>query len=445
MEMYTVGWGLAALLGAAAVGAQAPVASSKYCVFEMERGSIDEALAERFTREATTAIDTAAAAAEKLLQTKFSKKPRVVVHCEEKAYRDVEKTASKLPFLVDEFEAADGSEVHVLLRPSLGAAIAAIVGLPEPTRQGVVLSTLRALALRHLDHARKDPWLAGVFAMGVLDTITNPKAQWGIDPAYDERRHYHRYWLRRGTRFDLYTLLQTPQTPGDASKLRSVRCEQAVLAQFLAKENGAWARRLFDPPENKNSVEWQRRQIVDVIVKDLHKAEPRWDAFLKTLAPRWSSFDGHAKPTEKGLSIAGGTNVTVLWGDTVPSAGPYTIRGGVTLAAVGKPEIAFGVDATEAGAPYVVLAPGKCDVVDLVQGVRQPKSRLTVEAPVEIDVPFQLEIRVSDVVVVLIGGKEIGRTAIPARIADSYWSVSIRNGIATLDNLRLETPEPAKK
>lgn len=438
---------LPALWSAMPVVAQDPApppTASKYFAVELVRGKLAEEHAKRITSDAIIAADVAGAAVEKLLQAKFTKRPRLVVYADPEVYRKIEKTESKETVVVDEFCANDGSSVHVLLRPLLGRELGMRIGLPEPTRQAVMRCAAQVLTAAHLPVAAADPWLATVVAFGVLESLTNPGGACGVDPHFDDRRVWHTVTIRGTGDVELRQRLAETAPPKDPDEYRISMGRAALTAQLLAKDGPGWARRLLTKPAKDLGVATNRQRAFEsVLGRDWSKIEAKWVALRQSMQASWMPTN-EVRAGKKGIQLAGDGITAVLCSTTSMPAGPSAVRGTLTMTGESS-EFRVELDWDGQSLLAVWFQKGECTINEFLgKGGWQPPQKVA-SAPIPIGKPFDFRVIVDDAVSVSIDGVEVASVPRGARTMTGIWQVAANETITVVEGLRIESLPASKK
>jgi len=417
---------------------------SRYFTIVFEPGTVAGDLATRFVSEAVRAADAAGAAAEKLLQTKFTKKPKLVVHADKKTFRSCEKEQSKEPCIVDEFCVPDGSAAHVLVRPLLERALAMQIGLPELTRQGLMRCAAQTLVASHSPQAAADPWLAAIVAFGVLEGLTNPAGTCGVDPHFDERRLWHTVTTLGLPGMDLAPRVADTAPPKDRDGYDLLVERTAMAAQLLAKDGPGWARRLLAKPAKTTDLGAARlRAFESVLGKDWTKTETKWGALRQSSRAVWRP-QNEVRAVAKGFQLAGDETTAVLQA-AVSLRLPCAVSGTVTMRGE-TPEFRVELDWDGESLLAVWFKRGECKVQEFTSKGKWKTAPLKqVSAPIPEGQPFDFRIRMTDVVAVTVDGVDVLAVPCGERKMQGSWQVAANYGIVLFENLRIEPLQPAKK
>lgn len=333
--------------------------------------------------------------------------------------------------------AADGSQAHVLLWPQLSPKALARIGLPRTTAQGLVKAAAEALARRTLGK-RPEPWLAEVIALGVLELHTNPKRQFGVDPHYDARRIDLAYW-RDGNRLpNLQGLLPeaklgTSRAGRDqASDRRALVAELLLTAEAgnLRKAAGKWLERKGAPTD--------REALVQALLGDWSKAEPRFSALAKAAAPVWqASSEVMWREGDSWWLVGAPERHVCVYHVAPPPAGDYTIRGTFRLEPfedapsfrVQLDQVANDLLCVFFDAPNVTISQWQ-PATSTWRDLASAPGRYAVRSPTD----FRIDI-VESTIQVAIDGQEALRHSCTGRTLHGRWGVASGDTLVQLDGL----------
>ncbi len=444
-------WLLGLLLGLVVAGACAAqagkpvVCEGKHFVVEFLPGKLPEDVSQLVADDALAAAEGMWPALQKAMTVKTSSPPRIFVYGDELAYRAVERAASPLKVLVDDFVLADGTAAHVPMVPAMSKDVLMAVGLPENTRQAIQRCCVQAAVLQSSDAARQDPWLAEIIGYGLMEGASNPRCAGGVDPLFDQRRQAHRYRMTQGRTDRLSDRLLDTEPAKDVGEQRASRNSSAVIAQLLADASSAWPRKLLaKSPKALGVVPYRLAAFDNVLGKDRDKAEVRWQATRKQLEPVWFC-KGSVGTRDGRLELVGGVADVSLVGlqtDLPPS--DYAVCGTFRLAPVGGADFRVELDWDTTSLVGVWLREGQFTIERWTPKTTWEEPIAEGKVPVPIDAPFDLRIEVGATLRVVLDGIEIASVPGKDRTWRGVWSVASHDSIVQIENLRVE-PLPAKK
>ena len=423
-----------------AVPTQSPlVRTGAHFAVHLHAAALPTPLAERLADQALAAAESVWTRCEQTIGAKAGQVAIVHLHGDEKAFRAAQRAAGGSTFR-DAYVRLEGPEAHVLLWPTLSAAALEIVGLPDPTAHEVIRSAAILVATRHSAAAVADPWLAEVFAWGVLEEMVNPQHRFGVDPAYDTRRQplvrkldARDALVLKGTILDFEVAPTREAAEEDDG-------HQCLLARTMAAHHKDWAKRLLDKPSKKAGSRAEIRTAAveralgnnwiktDALFTKLHQqAQP----LFQLTAPMAASRDGK-------LLCAGAPERSMQFQSVVlPPAGDYAVRGRFTIQPCGDDAFRIQLDWNQKSMVGFFFAVGKWSIESWEVG-GDWKTLASGKAPIHRNVPFDAAVEVGKNVRMLVSGAEIAAWEPGDRTMRGRWSVGVNDCVVTIEGLRCE-------
>lgn len=429
-----------ALGSTVAVVAQSPTtlrSEGKRFVIECVRGSLSADLAQLLTDDALAAVEAFWPVLDKAIPGRSGDAPTIVLHVGAASFREIASTASRLPYLVGDFVIDDGSGGHVLCSPDAPTDVRLEAGLSPLTRERLLLTAARLVALQRSEVARQDPWLTEVVAHGLLEEAVSPRRVGGVDPLYDFRRHRLLPDVRAGTIPRLSTWLLDTAPRRNADQDAHERAYGAVVAEALAGANRTWVRKLLGKPTKRGSVTAHRVAAFESILgKDPAKLEQRWRACCEALAPVWWG-KGSVGVRDAALYLMGGREESSYVGLTaeLPES-EYVVSARCRLAPAGVPQLRLELDWDQQTLVGVIVEP-RAVVLSSWSAQGGWTDLQTVAADVRAEQPFELRVEVAGGLRVFVDGVELLHRAMERSWRGS-WKVSVNHSVIWLEDLRLE-------
>jgi hypothetical protein len=317
---------------------------------------------------------------------------------------------------------------HVLLQPALSKRVSAAIGLPDSTRNDIVVQAAMLAACDRSELARKDSRCAEIFAAGVLNATVFTDARDGVDPLRDARFWYLAREARTKPR-SLRSLCDMVYPVATRSEYDYVLQGNAAMAQLFASTGTGWAKKLLNAK-----------------VKDNKRNEERFAKLLTASAPRFRVLTPLVALRGGRILMAASTKEYARFGNAFPPpSGPYAVRATVELVDTGANTLSFVLDTTQATFVEVMCRGNQIRVATRATTDADAEWQ-TFPAPIEVGKPFALSIEVRDTIRVLVDSQQVADRPLAGRTMRNDWGVSILDGMAWIENPRCEPLDaPAKK
>jgi hypothetical protein len=432
-----------------ALAAQAPiVCTGAHFAVHVHPGATAAPVAQRIGDSALAAAESMWPVLEKSLGVKTAKPATLHVYCDVAAFRAL---AGAPPFRA-ELVRFDAQEAHVALQPVLSPKALELVGLPDPTAHALMRGAAMLVAAQGSPAVAADPWLGEVLAWGLLEELTNPTHEFGLDPAYDSRR-----WpvvrkldaseplVLRSTIFDF----SVPATRDAADEADGHR---AMLARTMAAVAKDWAKKLLaKPPKKAGTPTEVRGAAVDrVLGSDWVKTESLFNKLHLHVKPMFHVTAPMAARRDGKILCAGTSTESMhVQAAQAPKPGPYTIRGTFTVQPCNDDGLRIQLDWDQKSLVGVFLHAGKWSVERWEVGGQWTKLAGG-PAPLTKGVPWEIAVVVDKNVRVLLGDQEIAAWDYGERKMRGRWAIGVNDCVVTIDGLRCEqasgpTPASSKK
>jgi len=431
-------------LNATVVAQDAIVRKGAHFEVHFHSGATDSGLAGKIADDALTAVESSWPVASKLLKLRKVKASTVHLYADIEEFRGLEKkhTGGKLP--LESFSRLGEQKVHVLLWPVLMPKSLAVIGLTDTTRQTLIRSGAQLLAAQRCSLAIGDPWLAEVFAYGVLEKITNPKHDNGVDPAYDTRRAFLHHDLKHGNPREVRNTFLDFSAPTTRREYETQEEKKCLMAQVMAACNKSWAQKLLpakkakkkDKP--KQAVIVRSGQVKKVLGKNWTKIESQFSKICNKLEPVWRITGAMVAAHKDGLVMAGNSDHTAaLTGQEEAPDGNYVIRCTAKLHPSGEDSFRIQLDWDQKSMIGCFFGVGR---VEIKRWSAEKNWELLAEgkAPINANVPFEAAVESGDKVRLIVNGDSFLEWDRGSRDMHGIWSVAINDCVAWLSKLRIE-------
>lgn len=397
-------------------------------------------LAPKLSEAALAAVEAAWPVMEKQLPTPHQVPVSLILYTDrveyERATAAVVGAAEPL-----EYELAnDGSQAHVLLWPQLSAKALAKIGLPRTTAQTLVKAGAEALARRSLT-TRPEPWLAEVIALGVLEMHTNPKRQFGVDPHYDARRLDLAHWRELNSLPSLQQLLAEAKLGNSPAGRDLASHRRALAAELLLGADAANLRKAVGKWLERKGAPADRNALLQAVLGNWSKAEPRYLAVAKAAAPMWQvSSEVMWREGDSWWLVGAPDRHVCVYRVAPPPAGDYTIRGTFLLEPFEETSsFRIQLDQVENDllcvffdAPNVTISQWQSSTstwLDLASAPGRYVARNMAD--------FRIDI-VGNAILVFVDGQEVIRHTCTGRTLHGRWGVAAGDTLVRLDGLSIE-------
>ncbi len=410
-------------------------------VVHFHAGKLAAELTGRLADEALAAAEYAWAPAERLLGTQRGELTTIHVHAAESAYRTLARQHSTNNGFLPQFLRHAEKEAQVAMLPELAPADLTILGLPRTTKDSIVLVAAEAFASQRAPVVATDPWLAQVFAYGVLEGKQAQASVYGVDFVFDNRRF--NYAGRDDAPMLQLALMSKP--PKDGGEFTMAEEIKVFAAQLFAGSGNDWARKLLQSPSKAlKEVRFVREAAVErMLGKDWAKTQAKWHKQIKAAKVPFSIASPLVTHLGKRLVLVGNENrsCTVYAEDPVP-AGAYRILATceLTSAATDSP-FRIQLDAQDAGMLGVWLRKGRVHLDQWTQATDDWDVLVEGKAPITRGIAFTVAIEVGaepGKLVVRIDGQEVLRWDCSKRTMRGKWSLANGEGVGYVEGLRIE-------
>jgi hypothetical protein len=414
-------------------------------VVTLHPGKLDAEVAARLADEALAAAESTRPVLDKLYQ-RPAKPPAIHVYAARQEY----ETAAKEPawtFVRDMVCERENAVSHVLLQPALSKRVSAAIGLPDSTRNDIVVQAAMLAACDRSELARKDSRCAEIFAAGVLNATVFTDARDGVDPLRDARFWYLAREARTKPR-SLRSLCDMVYPVATRSEYDYVLQGNAAMAQLFASTGTGWAKKLLNAKVKDNELLVERRTtaVQAVLGADDKRNEERFAKLLTASAPRFRVLTPLVALRGGRILMAASTKEYARFGNAFPPpSGPYAVRATVELVDTGANTLSFVLDTTQATFVEVMCRGNQIRVATRATTDADAEWQ-TFPAPIEVGKPFALSIEVRDTIRVLVDSQQVADRPLAGRTMRNDWGVSILDGMAWIENPRCEPLDaPAKK
>ncbi len=441
---------VAALSLAVATPAQSPeplVRPGPHFVVHWHSGALPAPLAARLADEALATAESVWPRLEELLSLRTCKPATIHVYADDAPFRAIEKQHSSVTVPVESLGRLEAQEAHVLLWPHLSKQALEIVGLPSTTSQAIVLRAAQLVAAQYAPTAARDPWLAEVFAYAVLESLVNPRHQFGLEPAYDTRRAFlyqcmeeRRELPLQGTVLDF----EVPKTRRDLDDDEENKC---LMAQMMAATAPGWARKLLGQPGKKLTARAEVRfaAVEAVLGGNWPKTEARFAKLCLTVRPVWKENGPMIARRGERLLMAGDVDHTASFHAVqLPAKGDYAVRGSFELRPCSDDAFRLQLDWDGKTMVGCFFSVGKFRIGRWATG-GEWETLMEGKAPIVANRPFEAAVEVGTTIRVVVAGSEVGTWSCGERPMHGRWSVAINDCVVWIENLRIEPLAPAKK
>lgn len=431
-----VGSAVAALAQAAAVEK-----AGVHFVLKFHHGKLPAPLAERLAGEALTAAEGIWPTVERLLLLRAGPPATIHLHAVEADYRAIEKQiTSAVGDRLDMVVRLAEQEAHIAFLPALLAPDLEVVGLPVSVANHVVLAAAQLLAAQKSKAAVTDPWLAGVFAYGVLEGKQAQAPRYGIDPVFDSRRWYHasaedppslRRWVTE--------VMLAPARPG----LEYAEEGKVLVAQLVAGSGGDWARRLLQNPAKPTdpAVVVREAAIERLLGSDWAKIDARWRKQLAAVRVPFYVRSPLVAVRGKRLLLVGSPDVaaTLNAEEELPT-GPYRIRATFETTGSESDGVRLQLDWDGTSLLGLFFRPGDVRLEEW-QADKPWASVASAKVPIVNGKPFDVVVEVGNetkMLVVSVDGLQALRWNHGARGMRGSWSIAKNQTPVFVEGLRVE-------
>ncbi len=433
---------LALLAAAPESPAQAPVVrSGPHFAVHVHPGALAPALAARLADSALAAVESAWPLLDKLLGAKSAEPAQLHLYVNEAPFRELQKSANVSTFR-DGFVHADALQAHALVWPQLSPKAIGIVGLPETTAHELIRCAAMVVAAQLSPAAAADPWLGEVFAWGLLEELSNPQHQWGVDPAYDTRRQPLLRKLELGEVLALRGTILDFEVAATREAAEEDDGHQCLLARTLRATGKDWAKKLLAKPPKKasNRAEIRQAAIERALGTDWTKIDSQFTKLHQHAEPMWRVIAPMAARREGRLWCAGTLDHSAQFQavQRPPATGDYAIRGTFEVHPCGDDAFRIQLDWDQHSMVGCFFGVGKWRVEKWELG-GQWQQLAQGPAPIRAGVPFEAAVEVvGNEVRLLVGGQQVGAWNAGARTMRGIWSFGISDCVVAVDGLRLE-------
>lgn len=431
---------LLALLLASALAAQAPVVrTGPHFVVHLHGGALAQAQVDALADAALAAAESVWPSLERLLGVKAGKPANLHLHTDEPAFRGKQKAASLSTFR-DAYVDHAAAEAHVLVWPKLSAKALALVGLPDPTAHELVRSAAILVAAQFSPAAVADPWLAEVFAWGVLEDLVNGKHEFGVDPAYDTRRQPLLRKLEAREELLLKSTILDFEIAASREAAGEDDAHQCLLARTMAAASKDWAKKLLAKPPKKTTVRAEIRHaaVERAFGTDWIKTEGLFAKLHQHARPRWQLTAPMAAPRAGRLLCAGTTEQSMQFQAVeLPGQGDYAVRGTFEIHPCADDAFRIMVDWDQKSMIGCFFGVGKWSIEKWSVGGDWQKL-VDGKAPIHAGVPFEAAVEVGKNLRLLVGGQEVGVWEYGDRTMRGRWSLGVSDCVVWVEKLRCE-------
>lgn len=410
--------------------------------------AIDSALANKIADQALAAAESGWPVASKLLKLRKVTAPAVHVYTDIEEFRKLEKqhTGGKLP--LESFASLGEQEAHILLWPVLMPEALKVIGLSDTTRQTIIRRGAQLIAAQRCSLAIGDPWLGEVFAYGVLEKVTNPKHDNGVDPAYDTRRALLHHDLKHGNPREVRNTFLDFSAPTTRREYELQEEKKCLMAQVMAACNKSWAQKLLPAKKpkkkdkHKPAVVVRSAQVKKVLGKNWTKTESQFSKICNKVDPVWRVTGAMVAADKDGLVMAGNSDHTAaLTGQEEAPDGNYAIHCTAKLHPSGEDSFRIQLDWDQKSMIGCFFGVGR---VEIKRWSAEKNWELLAEgkAPINANVPFEASVESGDKVRLLVNGDSFLEWDRGSRDMHGIWSVAINDCVAWLGKLRIEPLAP---
>ncbi|MFT4513921.1 MAG: hypothetical protein ACI89X_002596 [Planctomycetota bacterium] len=428
--------------------AQSVARSSAHFAVKFDGGALPAALTSKLADQAVAAAEESWPAISKLLGMRKATPPTLHIHTDVAAFRKLEQTFAPNSLPHPLFVQLGEQEAHLLLWPPLSQQALQVVGLPETTRQLVLRAGAQLMAAQYSSAAAGDPWLAEVFAYAVLESIVNPKHEFGRDPAYDSRRQRLSFDLEQGQDRELrgsFMDFSQPTTAREINEQEELKC---IMSQMMATSKKGWARKLLPKASKRASKRGKTvplaltrsKAVKAVFGKNWTKVESHFSTMCMKVQPVWRAGGPMFSRHELGMIAVGTKDAPAsCTARELPGEVPYAIRAKCKVHPCGDTAFRVQLDWDQETMIGCFFGVGEVSVKRWLAGTSSWEELAKGKAPIRAGLSFEAAVEVTDTVRLLVNGHEYAKWDRGSRPMNRMWSVGINDCVLWIENLRIES------
>ncbi|MFT4843713.1 MAG: hypothetical protein ACI8UD_002943 [Planctomycetota bacterium] len=422
--------------------------SGEHFAVSFAGGALPADLTGKLADQAVAAAEKSWPAVSKLLGMRKATPPTLHIYTDVAAYRKLEQTFAPKKLPQPFFVQLEEQEAHLLLWPALSQQALEVVGLPGTTRQMLLRAAAQLMAAQYSSAAAADPWLAEVFAYAVLESIVNPKHEFGRDPAYDSRRLRLCFDLEQGKERELrgtYMDFSLPSSQKEADKQEELKC---IMSQIMAGTKKGWARKLLPKASKRASkrrkaapaVVTRSKAVAAVLGKSWSKIESSFSTMCMKVQPLWRAGGATFSRHELGM-LAVGTKETAAscTAREPPDAVPYAIRAKCKLHPCEVDSFRVQLDWDQSSMIGCFFGVGEVSVRRWQTGASEWQELAKGKAPINAGQSFEAAVEVTDTVRLLVNGHEYAKWDRGTRAMSGMWSINVNDCVLWIEQLRIES------